>query len=59
MKLTLRELSEMTGLSIQTIHYIERRKQAGTVANYQKLAIALGVDITELIDKPEATSCDA
>jgi transcriptional regulator with XRE-family HTH domain len=47
-KLSLRDLSTMSGLSINAISKIERGENSPTVASLHKLASALEVQITEL-----------
>ena len=46
--LSMRDLSEMSGISLNAISKIERGENSPTVASLHKLASALGVQITDL-----------
>ena len=48
---TLRTLSEMSGVSVNTISLIERGKTSPTIATLHKLAIALTVSITDFCNE--------
>ncbi|HSW65183.1 MAG TPA: helix-turn-helix transcriptional regulator [Dissulfurispiraceae bacterium] len=52
-KLSQKELSSLAGVGQSTIHYIETGQKSPTVKVVVKLAVALGVSIDELLDKPE------
>ncbi|MBS3937519.1 MAG: helix-turn-helix transcriptional regulator [Peptococcaceae bacterium] len=47
------ELAEKAGLSQPFIGAIEAGKKSPTVRTVEKLAVALGVSIFELLDKPK------
>ena len=56
-KLSLRDLSESCGLSINAISKIERGENSPTVASLHKLASALGVHITSFFtEEPDQTT---
>jgi len=46
------ELAELADLTIQTVSRLELGQQSPRFQTLRKLAKALGVDATELIDKP-------
>jgi len=48
-KLTIQELSEMTGLSIGFLSQVERDINSPTIKNLQKICQALDLDITQLL----------
>lgn len=45
-KLTLKEMSERTGLSVSFLSQVERGESSLAITSLNKIAIALGVDIT-------------
>lgn len=47
-KMTLKELSEKSGVQIATLSRIENLKMTGTLESHMNIAGALGVDITQL-----------
>lgn len=49
-KMTLVELSELTGLSKSTLNNIENEKNSPTMAQMEAIAKALGVRITDLFE---------
>lgn len=49
--LTLRDLADASGLSINTISLIERSKSSPTIATLHKLATALGVSIADFVEE--------
>ena len=51
--LTQIELADRSGLAQSTIHYLETRKQSPTERTLKKLAVALDVEVTELIQPLE------
>ena len=60
-KLTQKELSEATGISLRTLqHYEQGSKDLNGAAALTVYAIAkaLGVEMTELLDIPEETPTD-
>ena len=50
-KFSLRDLSEISGLSVNAISKIERGETSPTVASLHQLASALGVPITDLFSQ--------
>lgn len=49
-KVTLVELSKMTGISKSTLNNIENEKVSPTIAELEAIAKALGMKITDLFD---------
>ena len=49
---TLRDLAELSGVSVNTISLIERAKTSPTIATLHKLAIALEVSLTDFCSEP-------
>ena len=47
-KISLVELSQMTGVQVATISRIENKKMVGTLESHMNIAKALGVDVTDL-----------
>jgi transcriptional regulator with XRE-family HTH domain len=47
--LALRELEELSGVSLNTIWRIEAGRQGAHPSTIRKLAVALGVDTSELV----------
>ena len=47
-KMTLKELSEKSGVQIATLSRIENEKMVGTLDSHMEIAKALGVDVTQL-----------
>lgn len=50
-RLTLRDLSKVSGLSVNTISLIEREKTSPTIVTLHKLATALGVGVTSFLEE--------
>jgi quercetin dioxygenase-like cupin family protein/DNA-binding Xre family transcriptional regulator len=50
-RLTLRDLSEASGLSVNTISLIEREKTSPTIVTLHKLATALGVGVISFLEE--------
>jgi len=48
--LTLQELSELTGISISTLCRIENELVSPSLENLERIAIALGIRITDLFE---------
>src|ERR1700690_2636080 len=47
-RISLTELSEISGLQMATLSRIENKKMVGTLDSHIQIAKALGIDITEL-----------
>jgi len=47
-KLTLVQLSELSGVQLATISRIENNKITGTLESHAQLCIALGIELSEL-----------
>jgi len=47
-KMTLRELSEASGVALATLSRIETNKMTGTVKSHQAIASSLGIDLSHL-----------
>ena len=52
--MTIKELSNRTGLSLSSIHYIETGANSPTVNTLRKIARALGVTVAALLDETTA-----
>lgn len=49
-EITLVELAGKTGIGKSTLNYIENQKVSPTLAQMEKIAIALGLKITDLFE---------
>lgn len=47
-KISLVELSKLSGVQIATISRIENKKMVGTLESHMNISKALGIDVTEL-----------
>jgi transcriptional regulator with XRE-family HTH domain len=54
--LTMRDLAQISGMSVNTISLIERGRSSPTISTLHRLATALGVKVTDLVQ--ESTSTD-
>jgi transcriptional regulator with XRE-family HTH domain len=52
-QLSQRELSFRAGISPAALHYIEQNINSPTHRTLEKLAAALGISVTELLDEPK------
>ena len=57
-KMTLKELSEQSGVQIATLSRIENLKMTGTLESHMQIAKALAVDITELYKEISGSPSD-
>lgn len=55
LNLSQEQLSQISGVSQASIHYIESGENSPTTKTLQKLATALGVSITEIVSDEPAT----
>ena len=53
MGITRKELAEKASLSVSSVHYIESGTNSPTVQTLQKIAVALDVNMAELLDNAD------
>ena len=55
--ITLKEMSELTGVQIATISRMENNKMVGALKSYVNIAKVLGLRLSELFNKLENRQC--